>query len=109
MSKKNRLFKVGVLGLAAGLMTLGAGSAFAGDTTAQERAMLEEFGRIPAQQVEWTAEQYREGAEHARLVDRESYPSNELMAHKPVDWTPEELRMGAEFAERQDSESYPLS
>lgn len=107
--KKNRFFKVGILGLTAVLVALGAaGSAFAGDTTVQERAMLEEFGRVPAQQVEWTSEQYLEGVEQARLMDSESYPGNELKAHMPVDWTPEEMQAGADYAELLDSESYPL-
>lgn len=72
--KINRFMKTGMLGLAGCLIALGAfGTAFAADTSPEERAAQIAFEKPtkPYASVTWTSEQFRAGAQYAALLDGE--------------------------------------
>lgn len=104
-SKTNKFARVCMLGLVGCLMALGAvGTAGAESMTPEERAQMEEFNRMPSQQIVWSPEELREGAEYAaRLDSSDPFPSD-LKPYDSVTWTSEEMQEGAKKAEAANRE-----
>lgn len=104
-SKANKFFKVSMLGLAASFAAVGmAGPASAADLSPLERAKYEEWRNAPRQEIVWTSEELREGAEYAKRLDSENPFPEEAKPYQAIDWTSEELREAAENAQRLNRE-----
>ena len=102
-----KLMRNTLLATSAALVAMGPLTAFAGDTTAEERAFQRAFEAMPNHEVVWSAEEMQAGAELARLLDKEGGTpfAETLKPQESVNWSPEEMRAGAELAEKQNREA----
>ena len=106
-SNTKKIMRNTLLATSAALVAMGPLTAFAGDTTAEEREWLRAFNEIPNKQVVWTAEEMQAGAELASRLDREGGTpfAETLKPQESVSWSSEEMRAGAELAEKLNKEA----
>lgn len=100
-----KLMRNTLLATSAALVAMGPLTAFAGDTTAEERAFQRAFEAMPNHEVVWTSEEMQAGAELAALLSKEGGTFTEtLQPHDTVNWSSEEMRAGAELAIKLNAE-----
>ena len=105
-SNTKKFMRNTLLATGAALIAIGPMTAFAGDTTAEEREWLRAFNTVPDKVVVWTAEEMQAGEELAALLDKEggTFPDT-LASHESINWSSEEMRAGAELAMKLDKEA----